>query len=578
MSRRAHFLPNLVIIVLLLSPAVPSIGQEVTNPKLYKKSLTAALGAFTYYGELDDPEQRRRVNDIGYELAVVSDFKEFPFTFYVVDMPVPNAFALPGGHIFVTRGMLNLGLTDDMLACLLGHELAHVVYKHGTRMQRRAALFNTLSSALMLGVLIGVDDDNRSDTPYEPGYGGGGSHKGDMIQGTMAAGMAISELLLRNYSREFEDEADDEGQRLAAAAGFDPDGARALWELMNSRLPQSKSYGYWRTHPFSDQRMRAAEVRAAELKIQKGEPSQDYRAAVQKVILEYSDQEWKGKNKEEAELVEHFLELSALYARPVGPRAEGIRLGRLHRQRDTELELSELERDYGKLVRSYREQLDEVQVLTPKSPFIATLEGELDGLREAAEGLRPKAVAVWEGEIYQTPFLETFLSNYPTAPQAADVALVLGNAYSRLRRQTDAVEQFLRAAEAGPKSAAASRAVEGLRNLAPHLERLAALARLAEWDDPKLAAIASQRLDELVTTFDDLESGSEYLKRYPDGTHIEAVNERLEVLAKNLYGEVVLYQGVGDHVKALERIQQILTHAPLTRAAEMLREKAVFDS
>ncbi len=577
MSRNARPLVSLLTVsVLLFGLAVPATGQQISNPKLYEKSLTAARGALEYYGELDDPEARRRVNDIGYRLAVVSRFEDFPFSFFVVDMPVPNAFALPGGHVFVTRGMLDLGLSDDMLASLLGHELAHVIYRHGTRMQKRAALLNVLSSALLLGVLVGVDDDKATNNPYEPGYGGR-SRKGSMVQGTMAAGMAISELLLRDYSREFEDEADDEGQRLAAAGGFDPDGARQLWELMSSRIPQSQSYGYWRTHPFSDQRMRAARVRAGELKIQEGEPPEDYRAAVQKAILEYGEREWK-MEEEVVEKVEQFLELSALYAWPEGPRAETIRLDRLHRRRDAELQLGEMERDYGELVRAYLAELDEVRALAPRSPLVATLEGELDALREESVAFLPKARAIWEGEIYQTPFLETFLSNYPTASEVPDVALVLGNAYSRLGRQTEAVEQFLRAAEAGPESEAGGRAGEGLRNLAPYLEKLAALAQLAESDDPQLVEIAQKRLGEIAPTYEELENGAEYLKRHPEGAQAEAVAERLEVLARNLYGEIVLYQGVGDHVKALERIQLILTHAPLTRAAELLREKAVFDS
>lgn len=566
-----------MVFVLLLDLTVPAGGQTISNPKLYEKSLTAAQGALEFYGELDDPEARRRVNDVGYRLAVVSRFEDFPFNFYLVDMPVPNAFALPGGHVFVTRGMLDLGLTDDMLAALLGHELAHVIYRHGTRMQKRAALLNALSGALLLGVLVGVNEDSSVTNPYEPGYGGRG-RKGSMIQGTMAAGMAISELLLRDYSREFEDEADDEGQRLAAAAGYDPDGARQLWELMNSRIPQSKSYGYWRTHPFSDQRMRAAKVRAAELKIQKGVPSEDYRAAVQKVILDYREAPDGKLEDEDAEKLDRFLEISALYAWPEGPRAEKIRLDRLHRDRDTELERAEMDRDYGKVVRAYLAEMDELRALTPESPLVATLEGELDDLREQSQALLPKAREIWQGEIYQTPFLETFLSNYPTAPEAADVALVLGNAYSRLGRQTEAVEQYLRAAEAGPESDAGRRAAEGLRNLAPHLEKLAALAQLAESEDPQLVEVAEKRLGEISSTYSTLENGAEYLKRYPEGAYAEAVNERLETLANNLYGEVVLYQGVGDQVKALERIQQILNYAPLTRAAEMLREKAVFSS
>ena len=93
-----------------------------SNPDLYRKSLRAATQAGKQYGVITADPDVERVNRIGYELASVAEFDKFPFTFSVVDMPIPHAFALPAGHIFVTRGLLDLGLDDDMLAGLLGHE------------------------------------------------------------------------------------------------------------------------------------------------------------------------------------------------------------------------------------------------------------------------------------------------------------------------------------------------------------------------------------------------------------------------------------------------------------------------
>jgi Zn-dependent protease with chaperone function len=555
-------------------------GQTISNGKLFGKSLEAAFQALEQFPAFDDPEQKERVANIGYRLAAQADFRDFPFSFYLIDMPEPNAFALPGGHIFVTRGMLGLGLDDDMLACLLGHEIAHVIERHGMRMKKRANLLNVLSQALLLGVLVGVDDnrDNSLD-PY--GVDRAPSRKGSLVQGAAATGIVVSELLLRNYSRDFEDEADVVGQRLAAAAGFDPLGANTLWELMNRRLPPSRKVGYWRTHPFSDQRMRAAKARAEELKILKPKPEQDYRVQTQKVLLGYRSEikvDPKPLEKADASDPRHFLEQAALTAWPTGSESEGLRLGFLHRQREAELIKNELQRDYGALVKSYRAEIEEVRRLDPESAILAALEGQLEELRDAAKVLYPKALKVWNEEIYQTAFLETFLSNYPTVEEVPEVALALGNAYSRVGRQDDGVRQYLRAVEAGPESTAGQRALLGLRNLAPVLEQLAALERLTtEIEDPELARLATDRLVELAGTYKTLENGAEYLRRFPAGTHAGRIRERLEALAQNFYGEVVLYQGLGDHVKALERIQAILTHAPDTPAAESLRESAVLE-
>ena len=105
---------------------LPAAGQTVSNPELFLKSLQVARQVAEQYELYDDAAELARVNRIGYELAQQSGFTRFPFTFTLVDMPVPNAFALPGGQIFITRGMLDLGLDDDMLAAVLGHEIGHV--------------------------------------------------------------------------------------------------------------------------------------------------------------------------------------------------------------------------------------------------------------------------------------------------------------------------------------------------------------------------------------------------------------------------------------------------------------------
>lgn len=588
------------------------LPPQISNEKLYEQSLNAAQKALAFYGEYDDPEAARRVQDIGYRLAAVSDYRQFPFTFYLVDMPVPNAFALPGGQIFVTRGMLDLGLDDHMLANLLGHEVAHVVYEHGQRMQRRATLLNILSQAALLGVMIGVDNDPAASTSSV--YGPNDNRKGSLVQGAAASGIVFTELLMRKFSRGFEDEADIEGQRLAAAAGFDPDGARALWALMNEKLPPNQDYGYWRTHPFSDTRQRAASVRARDLRVHPATGSDGYRRGIQSVLLDFRD----GLEEDDAltepppprrdpndrtptdrddrrspppdPMAERtrpvwqtdlrvFLERSALAAWPRGSTADGLRLAHLHRLRDRELERDEVARDYGELLATYGAEIDAVRALTPESELIAVLETESEELRRQAEAVFPQAVEIWESGVYQTPFLETFLSNWPEAEQVPDVALALAHAYSRSRRESQAVKYYLRAREAGPETEAGRRALRGLRNLTPHLEELVGLQQLAEGSvDEELRRLAAERLGAVASSFDHLANGSAYLHAYPSGAHVETVRTRLEALAQNLYGEVVLYQGLGDHVKALERIQDILEHAPMTSAAEALRERAVVES
>ncbi len=540
---------------------------KVSDPKVFAQSLEAALQALKYYGPYDDPEQLQRINEIGYQLVQQSRFRKYPFSFYLLDMPVPNAFALPGGQIFITRGMLDLGLDDDMLACLLGHEIAHVTQEHGLRIQRRANLLNALTQALAIGLAVGAQ--NVGPRSYDPYYGNTReSGRGEVLQGAMIGAMVVSQLLVLDYSREFEDESDDEGQRLAAFAGYDPEGARRLWQTMLARLPTNKEYGYWRTHPFEDTRMRAAETRSELLKILDLSSAAVTRQAHQAALLDFVPQA--------DPKYQDLLKRTALATWPQGTEAEELRVEFLHRLRDDALGGQPMERDYGKVLEAYREEVAEVRELTPDSPFLDRVEAEVALMLEDVEELYPQAQEIFAGGFFETRFLEVFASNFPQAPEIPEVALALGNAYSRLQRPTDAVERYLQAWRADPTSDAGQRARTGLQNLAPYLKQLAALQQLAQLDqDPELQLLARQRLSEIAGKYEQVENGAEYLERFPGGEYAEPVNERLNKLADNLLTEVTIYQGMGDNVKALDRINRILTYAPLSPAAERLRQETL---
>jgi Zn-dependent protease with chaperone function/tetratricopeptide (TPR) repeat protein len=585
---RPHRLAAAALALLVAAP-LPAVEPNVD---LFEKSLQAAAEAVKVYGAWDEPAELRRVAEIGYRVAQESGFRDFPISFYLIDLPEPNAFALPGGQIFVTRGMLGIGLGDDQLAALLGHEIAHVVRKHGTRIERRATLLNILTQVAMVGAMVSAADRDRSydsRLPYPYNLDRGDSESADMITGTYATGMILSELLLRSYSREFEDEADHDGQRWAAAAGYAPDGAETLMAMLGSRLPDSKEYGYWRTHPFFDQRVAVAAIRSRSVEIGAAKSADEFRSWTQNRILDFGSRLQKRPAASPGRpdrsptpeggapaLVTYgdMIESAALTAWPKGVEAERLRLERIHRERARVLERVPLSRDYGSLLASYERELADVAALEPASPLLTTLREERETLAAAARDLLPQARDVWRGGVYETGFLETFVSNWPDAPELPQVALALGEAYSRTGRQADAVRMFLRAEQSEGEAAVAAR--RGLRTLAPSLDQLTALAELAaQQQDVDLAAAAAARLGEIAPTYARIEQGAAYLEAYPQGEHAAVVAERLNLLADNLYGEVVLYQGIGDHLKAIERIQKILTYAPTSPAAQKLLERVV---
>jgi Zn-dependent protease with chaperone function len=577
--RTLSFTLSLLLVLNLAQPGRAQTNTNIADPKLFEESLKAAAEAVDQYGVPDDPARLARVNRIAYELAQQSDFQKYPYVFNIVNMPEPNAFALPAGQIFITTGMLDLDLDDDMLANVLGHEMGHVIHEHSIHMQRKATLMNILGTLLVAGVAIGAQRGNTHypNTPYDP-RAGYGDPNGNVVQGAAAASLVLSELLLRSYSREDEDEADKEGQHLAAAAGYDPDGARRLWDLMNSRVPQLKEYGYMQTHPFSDERQRSAQARKSTWTIEPRKSADDYRKRTQATLNNYLTHTL-AHNKKADESVTTFMRHAVVSSWPQGKIADAIRLERLHKRRDEELSRPVLSRDYGSVLRIYRKELGEVRALEAKSDLVGALEGEIADLDAKRKEIYPRAVQVLGGGIYETSFLQSFLSNFPEAAQVPEVGLALGDANSRLGNRTEAVTHYLKAWEAAPQSEPGKRAAVGLRNLAPNLNELAALQQMAaQTQDLELKRVADERLAAVAKTYDDLKNGADYLRRYPDGPYIVPVIERLNVLADNLYGEVVLYQSVGDAVKAMERINKILTDAPLSPAAAKLRDRAVLEA
>lgn len=174
-------------------------------------------------GLLEDRALTSYVSQVGQRLARNAPRGHFSYRFQVVDQDAPNAFALPGGYIFVSRGLLALSNSEDELANVIGHEIVHVALRHAAARQ-----------SLM------------RDLPA--------------IFRHAAMGQVAS------YSRDQEREADRLGQGLTAVAGFDPQGmADFLKDLDYTerlRLGHSRMPGYLDTHPTTGERVAEAGVRA----------------------------------------------------------------------------------------------------------------------------------------------------------------------------------------------------------------------------------------------------------------------------------------------------------------------------
>ncbi|MFQ5983769.1 MAG: M48 family metalloprotease, partial [Woeseiaceae bacterium] len=171
------------------------------------------------------------------------------FTFFVIDDPNINAFALPGGYIGVHTGLLEATRSEDELAGVLAHEVAHVTQRHIARAVHANSRQSIINTAIMLGAIL---------------VGAVAGASGDAMQGAIAVaqGTAIQQQI--NFTRSNEYEADRVGISALAEAGFDPQGMASFFEVISrgAGAPENRVPEFLRTHPVTSARIAEARGRA----------------------------------------------------------------------------------------------------------------------------------------------------------------------------------------------------------------------------------------------------------------------------------------------------------------------------
>jgi predicted Zn-dependent protease len=214
---------------------------------------------------VEDPLIAEYINRIGQNLVRNSDAK-VPFTFHVIEGDSPNAFALPGGYVFIYTGLIKIADEEDELAAALAHEIAHVAARHMTRQATKSELANL--ATIPVSVLLGN------------GLGAYAARQG--------AGLAIPTAFL-HFARNDESEADYLGVQYLYSAGYDPNGAISIFEKLESL--EKKNPGsvarIFSTHPMDAARIQKTEQEIARILPARPEyviNTSDYTAIRQRLI------------------------------------------------------------------------------------------------------------------------------------------------------------------------------------------------------------------------------------------------------------------------------------------------------
>jgi beta-barrel assembly-enhancing protease len=188
----------------------------------------------------NDPQVNAYVRQMGQRIVSNTSFANLPWNFHVVDDPAINAFAIPGGHVYINTGLIQNSDNASELAGVMAHEISHVLARHSTEQISRQYGLSILASLVL------------------------GQNPGQLAQ---IAAQIVGSGALARFSREAEREADELGIRAMYEAGYDPNGMATMFEelLEHRQGSPGRVEQFFSTHPLTEDRIRESRNRAAQL-------------------------------------------------------------------------------------------------------------------------------------------------------------------------------------------------------------------------------------------------------------------------------------------------------------------------
>ncbi|MDQ2890277.1 MAG: M48 family metallopeptidase [Gemmatimonadota bacterium] len=211
----------------ILCACAVSQQQEVQMGQEYSAQLAQQLPL------VNDPEVVRYVNVLGDSIAHVTSRRDLDWHFFVVNSPEVNAFAVPGGYVYVNRGLIERATSMDELAGVLGHEIGHVVRRHTVKQMQQQQGANI--GITLACILTQICNNQASGTAINVG----------------------ATALFAKFSRTDETQADEEGFKNVVRAGISPEGLVTMFQkLIDERKATPGAVDAWfATHPLEESRI-----------------------------------------------------------------------------------------------------------------------------------------------------------------------------------------------------------------------------------------------------------------------------------------------------------------------------------
>lgn len=244
-------LPLLTLVLALVAPALVGCVTNAATGRSQLNTLSRedeiALGEQgqqelvpQYGGPVQDAALQAYVREVGMKMVpyVEGDYASLPWEFTLLDSEVINAFALPGGKVFLTRGLASRLKSEAEMAGVLGHEIGHVTAEHADKRISSQLIFTGLLVGASIAAGYSDDDLVKVGVPVLVGVGGQG--------------------FLLKFGRDEEYESDSLGMRYMTKAGYNPEGQARVMEILAEASKGPREWEMLSTHPYPENRVRRA--------------------------------------------------------------------------------------------------------------------------------------------------------------------------------------------------------------------------------------------------------------------------------------------------------------------------------
>jgi predicted Zn-dependent protease len=563
-----------IIIFLFVFSYTCCFPRTTVEDRRFKAGLIIASKIEEDFPVSKKEEEFLRVSEIG--LRIVSQIKDlkYPYSFAVLDVEDANAFALPGGFVYVTTGLLDLGLEDSELAFVIAHEIAHIEFDHIFKQKKKANLL----SALMIGVeIFAMSHTSPSKDAREI--------RAESAARSLAYSLSGA-MITSGYSREHEREADYWGRVYMTKAGYEIKGSTTALEkidIMKRRRPDLFS-SLLMTHPYILDRVEEAgkptldfeKDELIEIKTQKAGNS------IQSHLIEEASF-YENKDKEKLALL---LYRNAYFLYPLGKEGNQALYKLLQNREELERKKSKFLVNWNFLIKNYSRILTE----HPDTPLKEEVSSKLEQLKKERDEVyswyKEKILQEDDGGQVGTDmsleYYYNFVGLFPESPLVPKARYFLAKKYISANEYDKALNEFITLVKDSPENDLpqnirqagwGSKAKEEIIPVVGESTDIVLLGRLLGMDiSDETKDKVNARLKDVIPEVKELQKLDEFSKEFPDSPYKDMVEKRKEKLAEELYVEARAQELTDNWAKTVHIYRQILKYAPDTSTAEQIRQ------